>query len=110
MMQEMFGYSANRYWSSWVEINPETAAKHNIADKAWIWVDTSTGRVKVQAKLSQGIMPNVIAIPFGLGHTSYGRYAKGHGVNPHWIMNNLYDSISGKPAFEATKAKISLAT
>jgi anaerobic selenocysteine-containing dehydrogenase len=110
MMQEMFGYSANRYWSSWVEIHPETAARHDIDDKAWVWVDTSIGRVKVQAKVSQAIMPNVIAIPFGLGHTSYGRYAKGHGVNTHWIMRNLYDSISGKPAFEATKAKISLAT
>ncbi|MDP2884641.1 MAG: molybdopterin-dependent oxidoreductase [Ignavibacteria bacterium] len=108
LMQEMFGYSANRYWSSWVEIHPETASKYDIADQAWVWVETSVGRVKVQAKLSHAIMPNVIAIPFGLGHTSSGRYAKGHGVNPHWILRNLYDSISGKPALEATKAGISL--
>lgn len=110
MMQEMFGYTARHYWSSWVEIHPETAAAYGIADGAWIWVETSIGRVKVQAKLSQAIVPNVIAIPFGLGHTSYGRYAKGHGVNPHWIIRNLYDLISGKPALEATKAKISLAS
>ncbi len=109
LMQEMFGYSANRYWSSWVEIHPETASKYHIADEAWVWVETSVGRVKVQAKLSHAITPNVIAIPFGLGHTSLGRYAKGHGVNPHWILRNLYDSISGKPALEGTKAKIALA-
>ena len=110
MMQEMFGYGTRRYWSSWVEINPETAATYGIVDGAWVWVESSIGRVKVQAKLSQAIVPNVIAIPFGLGHTSYGRYAKGHGVNPHWILRNLYDLISGKPAFEATKVRVSLAS
>ncbi len=110
MMQEMFGYSAHQYWSSWVEIHPETAARYAIIEDAWVWVETSVGRVKVRAKLSHAIVPNVIAIPFGLGHTSYGRYAKGYGVNPHWIIRNLYDLISGKPAFEATKAKISLAS
>ena len=110
MMQEMFGYATRRYWSSWVEIHPETAATYGIADGAWVWVESSIGRVKVQAILSQAIMPNVVAIPFGLGHTSYGRYAKGHGVNPHWILRNLYDLISGKPALEATKARVSLAS
>ncbi|OGU26164.1 MAG: hypothetical protein A2X66_09350 [Ignavibacteria bacterium GWA2_54_16] len=110
MMQEMFGYTARRFWSSWVEIHPETAAQYAIAEDSWVWVETSVGRLKVQAKLSHAIVPNVIAIPFGLGHTSYGRYAKGHGVNPHSIIRNLYDLISGKAAFEATKAKITLAS
>ena len=55
-------------------------------------------------------MPSVVSIPFGLGHTSYGRYAEGHGTNPNSILNNLYDRITGKPALQATKVKISLAT
>ena len=32
--------------------------------------------------ISPLIKPGVIAVPFGQGHTSYGRYAKGIGVNP----------------------------
>lgn len=110
MMQEMFGYATRRYWRSWAEIHPETAARNGIVDGAWIWVESSVGSLKVEAKISQGILPDTIAIPFGLGHTSYGRYAKGHGVNPNAIIRNLYDMVSGKPALEATKVRISLSS
>ncbi|MBI4549169.1 MAG: molybdopterin-dependent oxidoreductase [Ignavibacteriae bacterium] len=107
MMQEMFGYSRRQWWRSWVEIHPETAAMYGISDESWVWVESSVGNLKVQVKIVPGIMSHVIAIPFGMGHTSYGRYAKGHGVNPYSIMRNLYDVLSGKPALEATKVRIS---
>lgn len=108
MMQEMFGYMVKEYWRTWVEIHPETAAKHGISDGMVVWVESSLGSVKVTAKLLPGIMPNVVAIPFGLGHTSFGRYAKNVGVNPNSILLNQYDTINGKPATEATKVKISV--
>ena len=110
MMQEMFGYTVRRYWDSWVEIHPKTAAEYGIADGQWVWLESSVANIKVQAKISPGILPNVVAVPFGLGHTSYGRYAEGHGVNPNSIMRNAYDHVSGKPALELTKVKMSLAT
>ena len=110
LMQEMFGYSVRSYWRSWVEINPINAEEYGIKDGDWIWIESSINRIKVQAKVIPAIMPNVIAIPFGLGHTSYGRYAKGYGVNPNSIMHNLYDYLSGKPALDGTKVKISLAS
>ncbi|MBI3004412.1 MAG: molybdopterin-dependent oxidoreductase [Ignavibacteriales bacterium] len=110
MMQEMFGHSVRRYWQSWAEINPKTAELQHVRDGDWILVQSDAGNLKVKAKVSEGIMPNVIAIPFGLGHTSLGRYAKGHGVNPNSIMKNLYDMLSGKPATQATKVRISVAT
>lgn len=108
MMQEMFGYTTRQYWRSWVEIHPQTAAEHGISDGNWIWIESTVGSIKVQAKIHPGIMPSVISIPFGLGHTSYGRYAQGHGVNPNSIIENRYDLINGKPAIQATKVKISV--
>ena len=90
--------------------NPVTAEEYDITDGDWIWIESSVGTIKVQAKIHPGIMPSVVSIPFGLGHTSYGRYAEGHGANPNSILNNLYDKITGKPALQATKVKISLAT
>ncbi|MDH3252690.1 MAG: molybdopterin-dependent oxidoreductase, partial [Ignavibacteria bacterium] len=110
MMQEMFGHSIHRHWQSWAEIHPDTASLYHINDGDWILVHSSVGRLRVQAKVTQGIMPNVVAIPFGLGHTSLGRYAQGHGVNPNTIMRNLHDMLSGKPALQATKVSISLTT
>ncbi|MEW6509637.1 MAG: molybdopterin-dependent oxidoreductase [Bacteroidota bacterium] len=110
MMQEMFGYAVRRYWGSWVEIHPTTAAAYHINDGDWVWVESPVGTLKVRAQLSPGIMPNVVAIPIGLGHTSYGRYARGHGVNPTTIMKDLYDMISGKPALQGTRVRISVAS
>jgi len=108
LMQEMFGYAVRRYWDSWVEINPKTAQEHGITDNSWVWVESSISSIKVRAKINPAISPSVVAIPFGLGHTSYGRYAQNHGVNPHLIMRNIYDLVDGKPALEGTKVKISL--
>jgi anaerobic selenocysteine-containing dehydrogenase len=106
-MQEMFGYTARQYWRSWVEINPETAAAFRIHDGDWVWVESLVGTVRVQAYVHPGIAPNTVAMPFGLGHTAYGRYAAGHGANPHSIIRNHYDRLSGKPATQATKVRIS---
>ncbi len=110
MMQELFGHSANRHWESWAEIHPETAAINNISDGDWVLISSVVGSLRLRAKITEGIMPSVVAIPFGLGHTSLGRYAKGHGVNPNTIMRNLYDQLNGKPALQATKVKIARAT
>ncbi|MBI2619765.1 MAG: molybdopterin dinucleotide-binding protein, partial [Ignavibacteriales bacterium] len=82
----------------------------HISDGDWIIITSSVGSLKIRAKVTQGIMPNVVAVPFGLGHTSLGRYAKGHGVNPNRIMRSLYDRLSGRPALQATKVRIALAT
>ncbi len=109
MMQEMFGYAVHTHWESWVEIHPETAAAAGISSGDWTWVESSVGSVRVKARVTPGIMPDVVAIPFGMGHTSYGRYARGYGVNPNTILRDLYDRVSGKPATGATKIKISRA-
>ena len=50
--------------------------------------------------------PQTIAIPFGMGHTSGGRYAKGVGVNPYEILAEVSDGLWGKPAKLATRVKI----
>ncbi len=109
MMQEMFGYAVHAHWESWVEIHPETAAAAGISSGDWTWVESSVGSVRVRARVTPGIMPDVVAIPFGMGHTSYGRYARGYGVNPNTILRNLHDRLSGKPATGATKIRISRA-
>jgi anaerobic selenocysteine-containing dehydrogenase len=110
MMQEMFGYTARQYWNTWAEIHPETAEDYGISDEDYIWIESSIGSIKLKAVVNPVVMPDVVAVPFGLGHTSYGRYAKGHGVNPYSILKNKYDLINGNPAPQATKVKISLAT
>lgn len=106
---EMYGYSSRVHWQSWVEIHPDTAANSSIIDGDFVWIESSVGKVKVKAKICPGIMPGVVAIPYGLGHLSNGRYAKGRGVNPNLVIRNLYDMISGRLALDGTKVRISKA-
>ncbi len=80
-LQELPDPMTGVMWGSWVEINPKTAASLGIADGNLVEVATPHGSVRVPAVLYPAIRPDVIAMPFGQGHTAYGRYAKDRGVN-----------------------------
>ncbi|MCD6299672.1 MAG: molybdopterin-dependent oxidoreductase [Dehalococcoidales bacterium] len=44
-----------------VEIHPETAARLNISDGDWVYIETPRGRVKQQAKVIPNILPGVVS-------------------------------------------------
>jgi anaerobic selenocysteine-containing dehydrogenase len=92
-------------WGSWVEINPRTAASLGIADGDLVEVSSYHGSVRAPALLYPAIRPEVIAMPYGQGHTAYGRYAKGKGANP--IIVNPYAANSDTSAMRVTIAKVS---
>ncbi|HUY17822.1 MAG TPA: molybdopterin dinucleotide binding domain-containing protein [Candidatus Binataceae bacterium] len=73
-------------WDSWAEIHPETAKTLGIAADEVVELKTDQGTVAVSALVSEHVRPGVIALPLGQGHTSYGRYAKGRGVNAFTIL------------------------
>jgi len=51
------------------------------------------------------IRPDTIAIPFGQGHTAYGRYAEGRGANPTDLLGGHFNE-AGDLAFAGMKVKI----
>ena len=67
------------------------------------------GKIRTRAKLYPGARPDVVNIPFTLGHRAYGRYAKGRGANPNWILANEYDYLGGTAAFVSTRVRVSRA-
>ena len=81
LMQELPDPISSVIWGSWVEINPKTSAGLGIQNGDLVTVETPNGSAKVPAFIHPGIRPEVIAIPSGQGHSSFGRYAKGRGVN-----------------------------
>ncbi len=68
-------------WHSWVELNPETARKLDVEDGEILRITSPHGSVEAPAFIYQGIRPDVVAMPLGFGHTQYGAYAQGRGVN-----------------------------
>ena len=69
-------------WNSWVEINPEIAHELGIENDDVVRIVSDAGAIEVSVYLYPAIRPDTIAIPFGQGHTAYGRYAEGRGANP----------------------------
>jgi anaerobic selenocysteine-containing dehydrogenase len=106
-LQEILCTYLNQAWDSWVEINPQVAGHLGIADGDDVWVESPTGeRVRVKAVLFEGARPEVVNIPFELGHEGYGRWATGRGVNPNRLVVNDTSPLTGSLNPFATRVKI----
>ena len=63
-------------------------------------------RIKTRARVFEGIHPQVVSIASGQGHYSYGKWAKGIGVNPNEIIGVDYDRLSGQSARFNTRVRV----
>jgi anaerobic selenocysteine-containing dehydrogenase len=48
-----------------VEIHPEAARKRDIIDGEWVSVETAQGRIKLKAKVTEGIGPGTVCVQHG---------------------------------------------
>jgi molybdopterin-containing oxidoreductase family iron-sulfur binding subunit len=92
-------------WGSWVEIHPETAAQLGIAEGDFVEVASAAGTVEVPAYLYPGLRPEVVAMPLGQGHTAYGRYAEGRGVNALQLLGHEPTAFGGIGTYAAVTLK-----
>ncbi|HEX5386307.1 MAG TPA: molybdopterin-dependent oxidoreductase [Gemmatimonadales bacterium] len=68
-------------WNSWIEIHPTTARQLDIRNGEFLRLRTPQGAVEAPVLLYPGVHPRVLSTPFGFGHTAYGAYASGRGIN-----------------------------
>ncbi|HEX2055341.1 MAG TPA: molybdopterin-dependent oxidoreductase [Nitrospiraceae bacterium] len=105
-LQELPDTLTTAMWGSWAEINPATAHTLGIGHGDVIRVQSQRGLLDIPAIHFPGIRPDVIAVPIGQGHTSYGRYARNRGVNPLSILAPLFDRRTGTLATGATRVRV----
>ncbi|HEV2983187.1 MAG TPA: molybdopterin-dependent oxidoreductase, partial [Vicinamibacterales bacterium] len=108
-LQEMPDPLTSAMWSSWVEINPQTAERLGVAQGDLIDVTSTQGTVRVPAMISPGIAPDIVAMPMGQGHESFTRFASRRGANPISILAPIAESETGALAWAATRVKIARA-
>ena len=96
-------------WSSWVEINPQTAERLQIAQGDLVEITSTQGSLRAPAMIFPGIAPDVVAMPVGNGHEVFTRYASGRGVNPMTIIAPVSEADTGSLAWAATRVKIARA-
>ncbi len=93
-------------WGTWAEINPETAAKLKIVEGDLVELRSNAGKINVPVYIYPAIQPETIAVPIGQGHSKFGRFAKGYGVNPLKLVDNV-DTFSGGLAWASTMVSLS---
>ena len=106
-LQEMPDVISTAMWSSWVEINTQTAARLGIAEGDIVEIGSAHGTLRAPALVSPGVAPDVIAMPVGQGHETFTRYATGRGENPIRILAPVSEPETGALAWAATRVRVS---
>jgi anaerobic selenocysteine-containing dehydrogenase len=92
-----------------IEVNPETAKKLGLANGKKATLTTPKSSARVRVRCFDGIMPGVIAIPRGLGHTAYDKFLAGKGLNYNALSTMIEDPATGLNAAWGIRAKLSKA-
>jgi len=106
-LQELPDPTTKGVWGTWAEIHPETAARLGVAQGDALRIQTDAGSIEVPAYLYGGIRKDAVAVLLGQGHSEYGRFAKGRGVNALALLSPAQDGASGALAYLSAKARLS---
>jgi anaerobic selenocysteine-containing dehydrogenase len=104
-LQELADPTTTVMWNTWVEINPHKAEELGIEDDDVVRIVSEAGTVEASVYKYPGIRPDTIAMPFGQGHTAYGFYAQGRGVNPADVLGAHFNE-AGDLAFAGMKVRV----
>ncbi len=96
-------------WNSWAEMHPRTARKLGVQTGDTVRISSGQGSIEANVYVYKGIHPDVIAVPMGRGHESYGRYAQGRGANPLKILEPVTEATTGELALTATRVQVARA-
>ena len=92
-----------------VEVNPATAKKLGLSNGQDATLSTPAGSGRVKVYFFEGIMPGVVAIPRGLGHTGDNKFLAGKGVNYNTLSAPVEDPATGLDAAWGIRAKLAKA-
>jgi anaerobic selenocysteine-containing dehydrogenase len=104
-LQEIPDPNTTVMWNTWVEINPETAEELGLHNDEIVKIISEFGEIEAAVYLYPAIRPDTVAIPYGQGHTAYGRYAEGRGANPLDLLG-VETNAAGDLVFGATRVRI----
>jgi len=89
-----------------VRVNPETAGRLRLVEGDAATVQCPAGRLSVRVHMDVGMMPDVIGIPLGLGHSNDDPFLTGKGVNAYEVLEPELDPVTGLAVWWGTRAKL----
>jgi anaerobic selenocysteine-containing dehydrogenase len=97
-----------------MQLHPDDAARLGLGDGDPAVVTSRVGQLTVPVEVTDGILPGVVSIPHGWGHSAPGvqmRVAREHaGVNSNVLADeDLYDPVSGNAALNGIPVSVAAA-
>ena len=112
-LQEVYGLQTSARWESWVEIHPKAAEQLQVKPDDLVWVESSAGKIRVRAKIVEGIWRNAVNVPCGQDHFSAAQWGRESssarntiGANPYQLLVVGSEENSGVAAMLPTRVKI----
>jgi molybdopterin-containing oxidoreductase family iron-sulfur binding subunit len=93
-------------YDAWVEVATDTARALGISRGDVVRVSSPHGRVELPAYVTDMLHPRAVAIPMGLGHTEYGRFAQAVGQSPLGLLPGEPDPASGGPRWLSVRVTL----
>ncbi|MDE2691500.1 MAG: molybdopterin-dependent oxidoreductase [Acidobacteriota bacterium] len=97
-LQELPDPLSTVMWGSWVEVATADGDRLGISTGDIVRLTGTAAEIELPAIVLPTVRPGTIGVPVGGGHTDFGRYARGRGVN----VNGLLDPnrrVAGADAF-----------
>jgi len=105
-MQELPDPVSKITWHSWLEMNPHAAEARGIREGDVVTVSSPHGSVDVPVWLYPGIREDTVALAMGGGHSDFGRWASGRGVNALDLLPAVAEQPSGAFVTLATSVSV----
>ena len=88
-------------WQTTALIHPDSMAAAGIKEGDGVLLKTHAGEIEAPVYAYAGVFPGTVVVPVGQGHTEFGRWASGQGVNPLTALDPSVDADAGAPSFAA---------
>ncbi len=96
--QEFYLVMHGAGWTNFAEINAGTARRLGIKDGDAVWVESAFSRLKMKARVIEGVHPAVVAIADGQGQR--------FGASPTELTALDYDPLSGQACFFNARVRV----
>ena len=94
-------------WTSWIEMNTDTAERLSIKEGDIVTVEGANGKtITAQVYHHPAVPPSIVSIPFGQGRLAGDVYSADRGPNPMEILGMPRDELTGSLAWASTTVRI----
>jgi molybdopterin-containing oxidoreductase family iron-sulfur binding subunit len=93
-------------WHTPVLIHPDTMIKNGLSQGDVVQIRSQWGQLEAPVYESRGVRSNLLLMSMGQGHTAFGRYAQGMGLNPNVLLSSEIKHPSKGPEFSVQPVSI----